>query len=61
MVAGLETLLHRARPSAWQLFLRQPCVYLARLLVSWHPVITPQRAADALSIVYISDTYNSHP
>ena len=61
MASGLEALLHRPRPSAWQLFLRQPCVYLARLLFSWHPVTPPQRTADAVSIVCISDTHNSQP
>ncbi|EPE02321.1 phosphoric ester [Ophiostoma piceae UAMH 11346] len=61
MASGLEALLHRPRPSAWQLFLRQPCAYLARLLVSWHPVTPPQSAADAVSIVCISDTHNSQP
>lgn len=62
MASGLEALLHRPRPSAWQRFLRQPCVFLARLLWSWNAV--PPAAApaeDAVSVVCISDTHNGQP
>ena len=38
---SLGELLNRPRPSAWQQFLSQPCVYLARQLYtsSWAPMI----------------------
>ncbi|KAL1891184.1 hypothetical protein Sste5346_007817 [Sporothrix stenoceras] len=63
MATGLDAMLHRRRPGAWQLFLRQPCIYLARLLLSWRPVtpLQPLAKDDALSIVCISDTHNSQP
>ena len=32
---GLDVLLHRPRPSAWQKFLAQPCSFLARKLYDY--------------------------
>ncbi|CAK7204400.1 hypothetical protein SEUCBS139899_007156 [Sporothrix eucalyptigena] len=61
MASGLDALLHRPRPSAWQLFLRLPCVYLADLLYSWHHAAPSQPTVDAVSIVCISDTHNGRP
>ncbi|KAI1073455.1 Metallo-dependent phosphatase [Whalleya microplaca] len=57
--SGLEALLDRPRPSAWQLFLRGPCVFLARKLYSWRRLAIPQPSEGAISVVCISDTHNS--
>ncbi|KAI8633570.1 Metallo-dependent phosphatase [Xylariaceae sp. FL1651] len=58
--SGLDALLHRPRPSAWQLFLQSPCVFLARKLYSWRRFATNTRnTGNAISIVCISDTHNS--
>ncbi|KJR87996.1 phosphoesterase [Sporothrix schenckii 1099-18] len=61
MASGLDSLLYRPRPSEWQLFLRQPCVYVARLLFSWRSVSPQERTADGVSVVCISDTHNHQP
>lgn len=71
---GLEALLHRPRPTAWQQFLRRPCVYLARELYKRHqsdlqPPPSPQADLDLdlvpvpvpVSVVCISDTHNTQP
>lgn len=60
-MSALDALLHRPRPTPWQLFLRQPCVYLARLLFSWRPAASIKSLTEAVSVVYISDTHNSQP
>jgi predicted MPP superfamily phosphohydrolase len=57
---GLESLLNRQRPSAWQRFLSQPCVFLARYLYTLRHV-TQEIPLNHVSIVCISDTHNSQP
>ncbi|KAK7756258.1 hypothetical protein SLS62_001854 [Diatrype stigma] len=71
--SGLEALLHRPRPTAWQQFLRRPCVYLARELYNRRqqssavlplappPSLPPQAGSDPVSVVCISDTHNTQP
>ncbi|KAI0484603.1 Metallo-dependent phosphatase [Xylariaceae sp. FL0804] len=46
---GLDALLHRPRPSAWQLFLRNPCCFLAQKLYSWRRLTTTSTAAASSS------------
>lgn len=58
---GLEALLHRPRPSIWERFLAQPCVFLARALYTWRPPLPAQPVADPVSVVCVSDTHNSQP
>lgn len=61
-MSGLDALLHRRPPSAWQLFLRGPFVFLARKLYSWkRGGATRPHAADdeRISVLCISDTHNS--
>ncbi|GAB1320296.1 hypothetical protein MFIFM68171_10506 [Madurella fahalii] len=56
--SGLDPLLHRPRPGAWQQFLDRPCIFLARMLYTRQPVIPAQPLADPVSVVCISDTHN---
>ncbi|KAI0152254.1 hypothetical protein F4776DRAFT_19995 [Hypoxylon sp. NC0597] len=58
--SGLDELLHRSRPSVWQLFSRNPCIFLARKLYSWRRLVPPSEPPpNAVSVVCISDTHNS--
>lgn len=59
--SGLEDLLSRPRPSPWQQFLAQPCIFLARKLYTWHQAIPAHALRSPVSIVCISDTHNSQP
>lgn len=56
--SGLDALLRRPRPGAWQQFLDRPCVFLARMLYTRRPVIPARPLADPVSVVCISDTHN---
>ncbi|KXJ90169.1 Metallo-dependent phosphatase-like protein [Microdochium bolleyi] len=60
--SGLESLLYRPPPTTWQLFLRNPCVFLAQAIYSWHLQragrIQERRCADEVSVVCLSDTHN---
>ncbi|KAI1869486.1 hypothetical protein JX265_006576 [Neoarthrinium moseri] len=60
-MSGLDALLHRRPPSAWQLFLRGPFVFLTRKLYSWKRGATRPHLADdqRISVLCISDTHNS--
>ncbi|KAF2205487.1 putative phosphoesterase [Delitschia confertaspora ATCC 74209] len=57
---GLDALLHRSRPSLWQQFIREPCVFLANKLYNWRPIL-PFEPIKPISVVCISDTHNSQP
>lgn len=57
--SGLASLLHRPRPSAWQRFRRDPCVFVARALYERRPTVPFQPVTDAVSVVCVSDTHNS--
>ncbi|KAI6083114.1 Metallo-dependent phosphatase [Hypoxylon rubiginosum] len=58
--SGLDALLHRRRPSSWQLFLQNPCIFLARILYSWRRIApASQFSESAISVVCVSDTHNS--
>lgn len=57
---GLDALLSRPRPSTWQLFIRDPAVYLAKLLYSWRPII-PITPVTPVSVVCMLDTHNGQP
>ncbi|KAJ5182638.1 hypothetical protein N7492_000254 [Penicillium capsulatum] len=59
--SGLDDLLSRPRPSLWDQFLAQPCIFLARKLYSWHQIIPAQPLSLPVSVVCISDTHNSQP
>lgn len=56
----LEALIHRPRPSAWDIFWRSPVVYLAQLLYKRRTTI-PVHSGNAVSVVCVSDTHNSQP
>lgn len=58
---GLDALLHRPRPSAWQQFLGQPYNFLSRKLYTWQRIVPAGPLTDQVSIVCISDTHNSQP
>lgn len=56
---GLHDLFHRQRPTAWQKFVAQPCIFLARKLYTWRETILAHPLAEPISIVCISDTHNT--
>lgn len=58
---SLDSLLNRTRPSAWQQFLNQPCVFLAHKLYSWKPKTPAQPLTNPVSVVCVSDTHNAQP
>ncbi|KAK8037764.1 Metallo-dependent phosphatase [Apiospora marii] len=53
-MSELASLLHRPRPSAWELFHRRPCVFLAEALYSRHrrlrPLATPPSPSSPAAI-----------
>ena len=61
---SLHDLLHRPRLSSWERFWRAPVVFLAQKLYLWRlnqiSDDKPQ-AANAVSVVCISDTHNNQP
>ncbi|KAE8155259.1 Metallo-dependent phosphatase [Aspergillus avenaceus] len=57
----LDAFLNRPRPSVWQQFLKQPCVFLARKLYTWQQITPAQPLVNPVSIVCISDTHNCQP
>ncbi|PKY00345.1 Metallo-dependent phosphatase [Aspergillus campestris IBT 28561] len=57
----LDAFLNRPRPSAWQQFLSQPCVFLARKVYTWQQITPAQPLTNPVSVVCISDTHNSQP
>lgn len=59
--SGLESLLHRPRPSLWQKFCRDPWVFLARSIYERRHVVPAKPLTDAVSVVCVSDTHNSQP
>jgi 3',5'-cyclic AMP phosphodiesterase CpdA len=61
---GLDELIRRPRPTAWQRFVRAPFRFLAAQLYSYHQrhhLIIPAPARDAVSVVCVSDTHNYQP
>jgi hypothetical protein len=64
-MSGVDALLNRRRPSAWQRFWQRPTVFLARQLYSSRlpssaRCSSPRHPA-AVSVVCISDTHNTQP
>ncbi|KAJ5782255.1 hypothetical protein N7457_004029 [Penicillium paradoxum] len=60
-MSSLSDLLHRQRPSQWEQFLSQPCLFLARKLYTCHQSIPANPITRPVSIVCISDTHNNQP
>ncbi|KAK3294924.1 Metallo-dependent phosphatase-like protein [Chaetomium fimeti] len=58
---NLDALLHRPRPSLWDQFLDQPCIFLARKLYTWRQAVPAQPLVDPVSVVCVSDTHNTQP
>ncbi|KAK8073244.1 hypothetical protein PG994_004143 [Apiospora phragmitis] len=58
-MSELKSLLHRQPPSAWELFLRAPCLFLAEKLHSRHRR-EEEDEEDPVSVVCISDTHNNN-
>lgn len=56
---GMEAVLARPRPSAWESFLRSPLLYLARKLYSTRNIVPRRPILDPITIVCVSDTHNS--
>ncbi|OKL56300.1 hypothetical protein UA08_08552 [Talaromyces atroroseus] len=55
----LYVLIKRPRPSSWQQFLSQPCVFLARKLYTWLPRLPAQPLTKLVSVICIADTHNA--
>ncbi|KAK0733264.1 Metallo-dependent phosphatase-like protein [Lasiosphaeria miniovina] len=62
---ALDALPHRRPPGAWEQFVLEPCVFLARKLYTWQKTTLisgpPPPPADPVSVVCISDTHNTQP
>lgn len=60
-MSSLTDLLNPQPPTAWEQFLAQPCVFLARKLYTWHQTIPAKPLTNPVTIICISDTHNSQP
>lgn len=60
-MTSLHELVHRQRPGPWQKFRARPCIFLARILYSWHKPIPTMPLTNSVAIVCISDTHNTRP
>lgn len=58
---GLDALLERKRPSAWQQFFSMPAVYTAKTLYSWRSITPAESSPAPITVLCISDTHNSQP
>ncbi|SCO77617.1 related to phosphoesterases [Fusarium oxysporum] len=56
----LDVLLNRPRPTKWQEFWSNPCIFLAHFLYTRRRIIH-EPPANPISVVCISDTHNSQP
>jgi 3',5'-cyclic AMP phosphodiesterase CpdA len=57
---GLDAILKRPRPSVWQQFIREPCVFLATKIYNWRRVSNFE-PTKPITVVCVSDTHNSQP
>lgn len=57
---GLDALLERPRPSYLQLFVKEPCVFLASQLYRWRRAVCFE-PIKSVSVVCLSDTHNTQP
>ncbi|KAJ5458989.1 hypothetical protein N7530_010933 [Penicillium desertorum] len=49
------------KPSAWQQFRDQPCLFLARKISAWRPTNLPKLPENPVTVVCISNTYHQRP
>lgn len=56
--SGLDAIIQRPRPTPWQQFCANPCIFLAQFFYSARPNSTARLRDDAVTIVCISDTHN---
>ncbi|VUC25428.1 unnamed protein product [Clonostachys rosea] len=59
--SGLDQLLHRPKPSAWESFWKAPSTFLAQWLYSRRVIIAAQPISNPVSVVCVSDTHNRQP
>lgn len=60
--SGLDALLHRPKPTPWQLFIASPCKFSARLLYDLQQQRhTLNRRSRGTRVICISDTHNYQP
>lgn len=59
--SGLESVLHRPRPTTWERFRRDPLVFLARFIYERRHTIPYQPLTNAVSVVCVSDSHNNRP
>lgn len=58
-MSGLDSLLHRTPPTAWENFRSDPLLFLAQRVYAWCQ-ITASKTSRGIQVVCISDTHNSH-
>lgn len=58
---SLDALIHRHRPSWFQLFFTSPCKTIAKTIYSYRSSNPPKKLVDAITVVCISDTHNKFP
>ena len=59
-MSGLDSLLHRRPPTAWDNFKSDPLLFLAQRTYSWSKPTAVTPVEKGIQVVCISDTHNSH-
>ncbi|KAH7904690.1 metallophosphoesterase domain-containing protein 1 [Hygrophoropsis aurantiaca] len=59
-MAGLDILLRRRPPTAWDNFKSSPLLFLAQRTYAWTAPTTLTPAKETIRVVCISDTHNTH-
>ena len=59
-MSGLDSLLHRRPPTAWDNFKSNPLLFLAQRAYAWSQPTASTTSTGGIQVVCISDTHNSH-
>lgn len=59
-MSGLDSLLHRQPPTAWDNFKSNPLLFLAQRVYGWSQPTASTTLTLGIRVVCISDTHNSH-
>ncbi|KAJ3508613.1 hypothetical protein NLJ89_g5661 [Agrocybe chaxingu] len=60
MAHGLDNILNRGPPSAWEHFCEGPLVFLARFIHNQFPLTLHPLPSKPIRVVCVSDTHNAH-
>ncbi|KAF8122665.1 metallophosphoesterase domain-containing protein 1 [Boletus edulis] len=59
-MSGLDSLLHRRPPTAWDNFKSNPLLFLVQRVYAWSQPTASTTSTWGIQVVCISDTHNSH-